>query len=120
MDELRLGAVDGKFADIIWKNAPLSTGELVKKCAEQLNWKRPTVYSALHKFCDNGIFKMENGTVTVLITAEQLHSKQSEKFVDEVFGGSLPAFVAAFTRKKRLSEKDISEIIKMIDGAKEK
>ncbi len=68
MNELKLGAVDEKFADIVWSNAPISTGELVKRCAAQLNWKRPTVYSALRKFCDNGIFKTEDSTVTVLIT----------------------------------------------------
>ena len=68
MNELKLGAVDARFADIVWESSPMSTGELVKRCAEELNWKRPTVYSALRKFCDNGIFCMENGTVTVLIT----------------------------------------------------
>ena len=119
MDEIKLGVVDGKFADIVWDNAPITTGELVKKCSEKLFWKRPTVYSALHKFCNNGIFKMENGVVYVLITREQHHARQSEKFVDEVFGGSLPAFVAAFTKKKRLSEAEISEIRKMIDNARE-
>lgn len=119
MDEIKLGVVDGKFADIVWDNAPITTGELVKRCSERLCWKRSTVYSALHKFCDNGIFKMENGVVDVVITREQLHARQSERFVNEVFGGSLPAFVAAFTRKKRLSEKEIAEIRKMIDNAKE-
>lgn len=93
MNELKLGAVDEKFADIVWSSAPISTGELVKRCAAQLNWKRPTVYSALRKFCDNGIFKTEDSTVTVLITKEQLHGMQSAKFVDEVFGGSLPALI---------------------------
>ena len=74
MNELKLGAVDARFADIVWESAPMSTGELVKRCAEELNWKRPTVYSALRKFCDNGIFRMENGTVTVLITRDRLHA----------------------------------------------
>lgn len=74
MNELKLGAVDARFADIVWESSPMSTGELVKRCAEELNWKRPTVYSALRKFCDNGIFCMENGTVTVLITRDRLHA----------------------------------------------
>ena len=97
MNELKLGAVDARFADIVWESSPMSTGELVKRCAEELNWKRPTVYSALRKFCDNGIFCMENGTVTVLITRDRLHAMQSARFVDDVFGGSLPSFL----RRKR-------------------
>ena len=119
MNELKLGAVDEKFADIVWSNAPISTGELVKRCASQLNWKRPTVYSALRKFCDNGIFKTEDSTVTVLITKEQLHGMQSAKFVDEVFGGSLPAFIAAFSSRKKLTDKESDTIQRMIDEAKE-
>lgn len=91
MNELKLGAVDARFADIVWSNAPISTGELVKRCAAELNWKRPTVYSTLRKFCDNGIFRMENGTVTVLITRDRLHAMQSARFVDDVFEGSLLA-----------------------------
>ena len=110
MNELKLGAVDEKFADIVWNNAPISTGELVKRCA---------VYSALRKFCDNGIFKTEDSTVTVLITKEQLHGMQSAKFVDEVFGGSLPAFIAAFSSRKKLTDKEIDIIRRMIDEAKE-
>lgn len=120
MNELKLGAVDARFADIVWESSPMSTGELVKRCAEELNWKRPTVYSALRKFCDNGIFCMENGTVTVLITRDRLHAMQSARFVDDVFGGSLPSFLAAFSDSKRLTPDDIAAIQRMIDEAKEK
>lgn len=119
MNELKLGAVDARFADIVWNNAPISTGELVKRCAEELNWKRPTVYSALRKFCDNGIFRMENGTVTVLITRDRLHAMQSARFVDDVFEGSLPSFLAAFSAGKRLTKDEIDEIQRMIDKARE-
>ena len=63
MNELKLGAVDAKFADIVWSNEPLSTAELIKKCESQLNWKRTTTYSVLKKFCSNGIFKLENSVV---------------------------------------------------------
>lgn len=119
MNEIKLGVVDARFADIVWSNAPLSTADLVKKCADELNWKRTTTYSVLKKFCDNKIFKLENSVVSVLVTKDELHSRQSEKFVDEVFGGSLPNFIAAFTSKKKLTQKEISEIQKMIDLAKE-
>ncbi len=119
MNELKLGAVDARFADIVWDNAPLTTGALVKLCAERLNWKRPTTYSALRKFCDNGIFRTENSVVTVLVTKDELHGRQSARFVEDVFGGSLPAMVAAFTSHKKLSSAEIDEIQKMIDSAKE-
>ena len=119
MNEIKLGVVDARFADIVWSNAPLSTAELVRKAADELNWKRTTTYSALKKFCENKIFKLENSVVSVLVTKDELHSRQSEKFVDEVFGGSLPSFIAAFTSKKKLTQKEISEIQKMIDLAKE-
>lgn len=119
MNEIKLGVVDARFADIVWSNAPLSTADLVKKCANELNWKRTTTYSVLKKFCENKIFKLENSVVSVLVTKDELHSRQSEKFVDEVFGGSLPSFIAAFTSKKKLTQNEISEIQKMIDLAKE-
>lgn len=119
MNELKLGAVDSRFADIVWQNAPLSTATLVEICASQLNWKRTTTYSVLNKFCRNNIFKLENSVVTVLVTRDELHSRQSERFVEEVFDGSLPAFIAAFTSKKRLTEGEVESIQKMIDRARE-
>lgn len=115
MDETRLGAVESRFADIIWNNEPLSSGELVKKCEKELSWKKSTTYTVLKKLCERGIFKNENGTVTSLISKEELESRQSEKFVEENFEGSLPAFIAAFTKRKKLSEKDMKEIKELLD-----
>ncbi|MBQ7004821.1 MAG: BlaI/MecI/CopY family transcriptional regulator [Clostridia bacterium] len=115
MDEIRLGAVESRFADIIWENEPLSSGELVKICEKELCWKKSTTYTVLKKLCERGIFKNENGTVTSLISKEELESRQSEKFVEENFDGSLPAFIAAFTKRKKLSEKDMKEIKELLD-----
>lgn len=115
MDETRLGAVESRFADIIWNNEPLSSGELVKKCEKELSWKKSTTYTVLKKLCERGIFKNENGTVTSLISKEELESRQSEKFVEENFEGSLPAFIAAFTKRKKLSEKDMKEIKELLE-----
>lgn len=119
MNEIKLGAVDSRFADIIWDNAPMTTNELVKKCAVELNWKRTTVYTALKKFCNNGIFKTENGTVSTIISRDELHSRQSANFVNEVFGGSLPAFIAAFAGSRKLKPEEVKEIQRMIDEAEE-
>lgn len=115
MDETRLGAVESRFADIIWNNEPLSSGALVKKCEKELSWKKSTTYTVLKKLCERGIFKNENGSVTSLISKEELESRQSEKFVEENFEGSLPAFIAAFTKRKKLSEKDMKEIKELLE-----
>ena len=119
MEEKRLGAVEAKFADIIWDSEPLSSGELVKKCAELLDWKKSTTYTVLKKLCERGIFKNECGEVSSLISRQDFYALQSEKFVDDTFGGSLPAFFAAFTKRKALSEEEIAEISKMIESYKE-
>ncbi len=115
MEEMKLGIVEAKFADIIWQNEPIASGELVKLCEADLGWKKSTTYTVLKKLCERGIFQNEQGTVTSLISKEEFNSLQSEKFVEETFEGSLPAFIAAFTRRKKISEKEIDEIQMMID-----
>ena len=115
-DDMRLGAVETRFAEIIWKNEPLSSGELVKLCSRELEWKKSTTYTVLKKLCDRGIFQNNGGTVTSLISADELAAMQSERFVEENFGGSLPAFIAAFTARKHLSAEELQEISIMIDA----
>ena len=116
MDELKLGLVESKFADIIWSHEPLHSRELVKLCEGELHWKKPTTYTVLRKLCERGLFKNENGTVTSLISRENFQSLQSEQFVEETFKGSLPAFIAAFTARKTLSPEEIAQIRAMIDS----
>ena len=116
MDELKLGMVEGRFADMIWENQPISTKDLVKLCDKELNWKRTTTYTVLKKLCERGIFKTENSVVTALISRDEFYAIQSEKFVDETFKGSLPAFIAAFSSRKKLSAEELSEIKRLIDG----
>lgn len=116
MDEIRLGVVEEQFADIIWQNEPISSGELVKLCEKNLKWKKSTTYTVLRKLCDRGIFKNENGNVSSVMSKEEFLAIQSENFVDEAFKGSLPAFIAAFSKRKKLSTEEISEIRRMIDS----
>ncbi len=116
MTEERLGTVEARFADIVWANAPLRTAELVKICARELNWKRTTTYTVLKRLGEKGLFSMENGTVSAVIAREEYYAAQSEKFVQETFDGSLPAFLAAFTKRKALRTEEIDEIRKMIDA----
>lgn len=118
MEETKLGVVESRFADIIWQNEPLSSGELVRLCETELNWKKSTTYTVLKKLCERGIFQNENGCVSARIRREDFYAMQSEKFVEETFRGSLPAFLAAFTRRKALSEREIEEIRHMIDSYK--
>ena len=81
-----------------------------------MNWKKSTTYTVLRKLCERGLFKNENGAVTSLMSKDEFFAIQSEKFVDETFKGSLPAFIAAFSSRKKLSEKEVAEIRRMIDS----
>lgn len=119
MEDMKLGVVESKFADIIWRDEPLSSGELVKICERELNWKKPTTYTVLRKLCERGIFKNENGAVSSLISREEFYAMQSEKFVEETFEGSLPAFIAAFTKRKQLTKSEIAELKKLIETCEE-
>ena len=119
MEHLKLGAVEMRFAEIIWKNEPLTSGQLVKLCLEQLEWKKSTTYTVLKKLCDRGLFKNTNGMVSSVISKEEYYSAQSEQVVNESFGGSLPAFIAAFTSRKTLTQEEIDEIRRMIDAVRE-
>lgn len=116
MEELRLGAVESQFADMIWNKEPVSSGELVKVCEKELGWKKSTTYTMLKRLCERGIFQNEKGTVTALMTKAEFSAAQSEKFVEDTFEGSLPAFFAAFTTRKKLSKEEIEEIRQMIDS----
>lgn len=112
---MKLGLIESQFADIIWKNEPLASGELVRICAEKLEWKKPTTYTVLRKLCNKGIFQNEDGIVSSRISKEDYYAMQSEEFVNETFAGSLPAFLAAFTSRQKLSEDEIKELQDLID-----
>lgn len=115
MEDIRLGMVEEEFANIIWENEPLSSGDLVKLCQEKLEWKKSTTYTVLKKLCERGIFKNENSIVSSIIPKAEYYAIKSESFVDATFEGSLPAFIAAFTKRKKLSEEEIIQIKSIID-----
>lgn len=116
MDNNKRGAVEARFADLIWQNAPIRSGELVKLCERELTWKKPTTYTVLRRLCQRGIFQNEDGIVTARISREDFYAMQSERFVEETFSGSLPSFLAAFTKRRSLSAAEIEEIRRMIDS----
>ncbi len=115
MIDYKLGEVEMRFVDIIWNNEPLSSGELVKLAELELSWKKSTTYTILRKLCGKGILLNANSEVTSLITKEEYNAMQSEKFVDDIFSGSLPEFLTSFSRRKKLSNKEINEIQQFID-----
>ena len=116
MNTWKLGAVEARFADLIWENEPLSSGKLVRICENELGWKKSTTYTVLKKLCDRGLFQNSGGTVTPLMSREEYYGQQSHAFVDESFNGSLPAFIAAFSQRRKLTAKEVAEIRAMIDS----
>ncbi len=119
MPEYKLAPIESRFADLIWQNEPLPSSQLVKLAWENLEWKKSTTYTVLKRLCERGIFQNQNGTVTSLISREEFQSAQSEEFVNETFHGSLPAFLAAFGARKKLSQKEIAQLESIIRQMKE-
>ena len=118
MDDRMLGAVESRFADLIWSHEPISSGELVKLCEKELAWKKSTTYTVLKKLIERGIMRNDGGTVTSCLTRETFYARQSERFLNESFGGSLPAFLAAFTSHNALTDEEADAIQRLIDAAR--
>ena len=108
--EIELGEVQNRFAELIWENEPIGSGQLVKLCEKELGWKKPTTYTVLRKLCEKGLFQNENGIVTSVISREEFQFAKSEKVVEENYKGSLPAFFAAFPSRKKHPKEEIEEI----------
>ncbi|WP_026659191.1 BlaI/MecI/CopY family transcriptional regulator [Butyrivibrio sp. AC2005] len=116
---VELGEVQMQFAKLIWEKEPVGSGELVKMCADEFGWKKSTTYTVLKKLCEKGLFQNVDGVVTSMISEDEFYTRKSKEFVEETFGGSLPAFLAAFTSRQKLSKKELAEIKKIIENAKE-
>lgn len=115
MGDYRLADAEAKFADIIWEREPLTSPELVKICEKKMNWKKSTTYTVLKKLCEKGIFRNENAVVSAVLSREEFYGKQSRKYVEDVFEGSLPRFLTAFCGGKKLSAKEVEEMQRFID-----
>ena len=119
MSDIELGVVQERFADIVWANEPVASGELVRICEKELSWKKPTTYTVLRKLCEKGLLINENGTVRSLISREEFYSAKSEQIVADSYRGSLPAFIAAFISRKDRAAEEAEEIRRMIDAFRE-
>ena len=108
-----------RFCEILWENEPVSSSELVRLCNEKLEWKKSTTYTVIRRLSERGILKSEGAVVTSLVSREDVQSAESAEVVDRTFSGSLPSFIAAFTRKKQLSKQEVDEIQKIIDTYKD-
>lgn len=115
MNEVKLGVIESKFADIIWSNEPLRPKELEVLAEAELGWKRTTTLTILKRLCERGIFQNKERIITSLISREEFYALQSEKFVNDTFEGSLPAFLTAFGSRKKLSSEEVEELKKVID-----
>ena len=118
MKSIELAAVQERFADIVWENEPIASGDLVQICEKKLNWKKPTTYTVLRKLCEKGFLQNVDGIVSSLISKEEFYSAKSEQIIEDSYKGSLPAFIAAFTSHKKLTKKDVDEIQQLIDTFK--
>ena len=117
MQNLKIFDAEYKFLDIIWEIEPVNSTQLVKICLDKLGWKKATTYTVLRKLCERGILKNENATVTSLIKREQVQKHESEALLDKAFDGSLPVFLAAFLKDKKISKEEYEELKKMIEEA---
>lgn len=118
MAEWRMGVMEARFADLIWAHEPVGSTRLVKLAAEKLGWKKSTTYTVLKRLCQRGYFQNQGGTVTSLLSRQEFRARQSEEFVEESFGGSLPAFLTAFARRKKLSREEIDQLQALIDESR--
>ncbi|NLJ55850.1 MAG: BlaI/MecI/CopY family transcriptional regulator [Firmicutes bacterium] len=119
MERYKLTAMETKFAEIIWAREPIPSGKLVKLCAAELCWKKSTTYTMLKRLENKGVFENRGGVVFSLLKKDDFYAKQSKRYVEETFAGSLPKFLAAFTKGKKFSEREIDELQQLIDAHRE-
>jgi predicted transcriptional regulator len=119
MGSYKLADTESKFADLVWDNAPINSGELVLLSEKVMKWKKSTTYTILKRLCDKGIFENDNATITVAISRDEYLARQSRRYVEDAFGGSLPKFITSFIGGKRLTDKQADEIQRLIDEYRE-
>jgi Predicted transcriptional regulator len=112
---MKLCDSDFYFMCVVWDEAPVRSGELVKLCRERLGWKKSTTYTQIKKLQEKGFLKNEDAVVTALISREEVQKEESDYFVERTFGGSLPGFLAAFMKGRTISGQEAEQIKKMIE-----
>ena len=115
MDTPKVFESEYRFCLILWEHEPIKSSELVNLCKEQLGWKPTTTYTVIKRLSERGVLKNENTIVTSLITKDEVQASEIEELVEKKFDGSLPAFIAAFTKHQKISDEEIDEVQRMID-----
>lgn len=115
MDTPKIHESEYRFCLIMWEHEPVTAVELAKLCQERLGWKRTTTYTVIKRLGERGVLKNENGTVTSLVSKEEAQVGEIDELVEKRFEGSLPAFIAAFTKRRDISEEELDEVQRMID-----
>lgn len=115
MDTPKIFESEYRFCLILWEHEPVTAVELVKLCQDQLGWKRTTTYTVIKRLGERGVLKNEDGKITALVSKEAAQAREINELVDEKFQGSLPAFVAAFTKRRDISNEELDEVQRMID-----
>ncbi len=108
-----------RFCLILWEHEPVKSTELVKLCQEELGWKKATTYTVIKRLAERGVLKSEDAVVTSLVSKEDVQAAEIDELVEKTFEGSLPAFIAAFTKHKKLSAKEVAELRNLIDSYEE-
>ena len=115
MADIRMGPAETQFTEIIWEHEPITSGELSKLAEQKLNWKKTTSFTVIKRLSERGIIQNQKGIVTSLISKEEFFARHSEQYVEDTFGGSLPAFLAAFSTRKKLTDKEVDEMKSLIE-----
>lgn len=115
MDMPKIHESEYRFCQILWAHEPVTAAELARLCLAQLGWKRTTTYTVIKRLAERGVLQNEDGTVTSLISRDQAEVSEIDELMEKKFGGSAPAFLAAFTRRQKLSAADLDEVQRMID-----
>ncbi len=105
-----------RFCLILWEQEPIKSSELVALCKEKLGWKPTTTYTVIKRLSERGVLKNENTVVTSLVSKDEVQAAELNEMVEKTFEGSLPAFIAAFTKHQRLTEKELDSVQQMIDS----
>lgn len=116
MDAPKIFESEYRFCLILWDNEPVSSGKLVELCKEHLGWSKATTYTVIRRLSERGVVKNENTVVTALISKEEAQASRLEEMVEETFEGSMPAFIAAFSKSKKLSRQEVEQLQVLIDS----
>ena len=116
---INITVAEEKLANLIWGEAPITSPELVSLAERLMDWKKSTTYTVLKKLCDKGVFKNENANISIILTREELMTRQSRSYVEDAFGGSLPSFITSFFSGKKLTREQAHELKRLIEEHEE-